>query len=168
MRLGVKVLFCSTEMLHTSCVTCGTSFGACNPISSSAQWGLLYQPWRVAVVIKWVDFYEADGTVPDSQIPGYKYETLLLLFDMRERNWWRSVTCWPCFSSILGSCRASVTKGWMAPIVRIKWGPSKRGALLRLVFHGFMEKRKKEKAKLSFWSGWSSASQCVFKAMALV
>ena len=38
-RLGFKVLFCSIEMLHTFCVTCSASFGACNPISSSAKWG---------------------------------------------------------------------------------------------------------------------------------
>lgn len=73
----------------------------------------------MAVGIKWIDFCEAGSTVPDSQIPGYKYETFLLLFDMRERNWWRSVTCWPCFSSIPGSCRASMTRGWMASIVII-------------------------------------------------
>lgn len=73
----------------------------------------------MAVGIKWTDFCEARSTVPDSQIPGHKYETFPRLSDMRERNWWRSVTCWPCFSSIPGSCRASVTRGWMASTVII-------------------------------------------------
>lgn len=50
----------------------------------------------------------------------------------------------------------------------VKWGPSKWGPFLRLLFHGFMEKRKKEKARFSIWSGWRSGSHCVFKAVALV
>lgn len=168
-RLGVKVLFCSTE---------STSYFLCDLwhiiwclqsyffICTMRDYCINHEEWL------WLSS-ELIFMKPMAQFLTHRY----LVINMRhfcyyltwgERNWWRSVTCWPCFSSILGSCRASVTKGWMAPIVKSSEVLQNGVLCWDLCFMGSWRRGRGERKPSWVSDLASSASQCVFKAMALV